>query len=231
MNFKKFKVSRLMILAICLLLVTGIIYYYEEIKEPELEVETVDVIVAVKDIKENTVINSDMVALEKRYKSNALKQNDLLLDINAVIGKRARVPLYKGEVINYNRIIEDKLWMRNLDEKQISLNLAQNDKAIDINIGDYVDLWIEPKMLKDDAGNILLANKIFDKLHVIMVKDINYQNKETNNDFVQAFITIQLNNEQLKEFLEIDKNKYEIRIAKYGEEQFYKASDINFKNK
>lgn len=55
-----------------------------------------------------------------------------------------------------------------------------------------------------------------------MVYDANYQIKKSD-DFVPVFITIQLDDGELKQFLEMDKNKYSIRITKYGEDQFNKA--------
>lgn len=160
MKFKKIKVSKLTIIAVCLLLITGIIFYYEEIKETEYKIETVNVVVAIKDIKENTLITSDMIRMESRYKVDISKQTDTILTFSEALGKRSKVPLYEGEVVSRNRVIEDKPWMRDKDEKQISLNLIESDKAINIVIGDYIDIWIEPKMYKDNTENIIEAKKI-----------------------------------------------------------------------
>ena len=225
MKLKKIKVSKLTILAICLLLLAGIIYYYENLKEPDYKIETVNVVVAVQNIKENTIITSDMIRLESRYKVDISKQTDTILTYAEALGKRTKVPLFEGEVVSKNRVIEDKSWMSEKDEKQISFNLTENDKAVSIISGDYIDVWREPKAYKDDAENIIEAEKIFEKLPVIMVFDSNYQVKKSD-DFVPAYITIQLNDVELKQFLETDKNKYNIRIAKYGEDQFYKAIEI-----
>ncbi len=222
MKFKKMKISKLTILAVCLLLIAGIIYYYENLKEPDYKIETVNVVVAIQNIKENTVITSDMIRLESRYRVDISKQTDTILTYAEALGKRTKVPLYEGEVVSKNRVIEDKSWMSEKDEKQISFNLTENDKAVNIISGDYIDIWLEPKAYKDDAENIIEAEKIFEKLPVIMVYDSNYQIKKSD-DFVPAYITIQLSDVELKQFLEIDKSKYSIRIARYGEEQFYKA--------
>ena len=228
MRFNKLKISKLTIIAICLLFITGIIFYYEEIKTTDYNFEAVSVVIAVKDIKENTVITTDMIKMDSRYKVDISKQTDTILTYAEALGKRTKVPLYQGEVVSKNRIIEDKPWMSKSEETQISLNLFENDRAIDIVNGDYIDLWVEPKVEKDDTNNIIEAKKTFEKLSVVMVYDTNYQIMKTD-DFVPAYLTVQLNDNQLKELLEIDKSKYNIRITKYGEDQFYNVIEKNLK--
>jgi len=195
----------------------------------EAVIDTVQVVVAATDIPENTVIEEEMLVAEKRYKEDIMKTRNVAESSNQVVGKRTLVPLYKGELVNSNRIIENKDYMNNKDQTQMSLALNEVDKALKVKEGDYIDIWLEPIPHGQDDQAIIEPHKIIEKIKIIKVHDSNYNSTRTpdsintasNAVYVPAYVTIELSDKVLKGIYEVDKNKYNIRITRYGEEKLY----------
>lgn len=227
------KFTKFNILAICFLLIAGIIYYYEEIKEINIEIQTIDVIVAISDIPENVIIKKDMITTERRYAEDVIKNKNIATTEDEVIGKRTIVPLYKGEPISNNRLLVNQDYMNKRDQTQIAITLTEVDKALDLKTGDYIDIWLKPVSQNQDQI-VIEPYKLIRKIQIIKIHDSNYNNIEkekkriledsiTTSDsvYVPAYITIELSDEALKEMYSIDKNLYTIRVTRYGEEKFY----------
>lgn len=215
------KINKLSIIAISIIIIVGVVFYYEEIKEAEVNIDTTKVVIVKEDIKENTVIKDDMVFLDYRY-SDDIKKTDknIFFKLEDVIGKRTVVPLYANEIINKNRIIENKTYMNNKDVKQVSLELIDSDKALDVKKGDYIDIWIEPRDNKESRSGHLL----FEKLLVIEVDNDGFENiKNTNVEekLIPSYITVQLLNRDIEVMLNVNKDLYNIRISLYGQEKLY----------
>lgn len=226
------KFTKLTVLAICFLIIAGIVFYYEEFcNNKNKEIKTMDVIVAVTDIPENSIVTKDMITTEKRYSEDVMKNKDIIKAENEVFGKRTVVPLFKGEMINNNRVIENKSYMNSNDQTQIVIALNEADKALQLKEGDYIDIWLEPVFQNQDIQMIIEPYKPIEKIKIIKVHDSNYNNISTitkdpinttsNSVFVPAYITIELEDTTLKALYEVDKNKYNIRITRYGEEKLY----------
>lgn len=227
------KFSKFKILAICFLLIAGIIYYYEEIKQTNIEIQTTDVIVAVSDISENEIITKDMIITEKRYAEDVMKYENIATTEDEVIGKRTIVPLYKGEPINNDRLLVNQEYMNKMDHTQIAIGLTEIDKALELRAGDYIDIWLEPVSQNQDQI-VIEPYKLIQKIQIIEIHDSNYNNIEkekktvlgdsiatSDTVYVPAYITIELSDEALKEMYSVDKNLYTIRVTRYGEEKFY----------
>lgn len=227
------KFSKFKILAICFLLIAGIIYYYEEIKQTNIEIQTIDVIVAVSDIPENKIVTKNMIATEKRYAGDVMKYVNIAITEDEVIGKRTIVPLYKDEPINNNRLLVNQEYMNKRDQTQISMPITEVDKALELKTGDYIDIWLEP-ISQNQAQIVIEPLKVIQKIKIIEIHDSNYNNIEkekktiledsiTTSDtvYVPAYITIELSDEALKEMYSVDENLYTIRVTRYGEEKFY----------
>ena len=137
-----------MIIAVALIIIVGIIYYFQNIKEHEVEIPLSEVIVAKEYIPENTVITKDMIFKEARYTHDLLKQKGYLTSKEEnILGKRTRVPLYKDEPVNMERLIENKPYMDESDDLKktmFTISINNLDKALDIKRGSYIDLWVEP---------------------------------------------------------------------------------------
>jgi len=228
-SVKNIKVNIYKATAAFLVIQAAVFYYYEEMKIPEAVIETIQVVVAASDIPENTIIEKEMLVLEKRYKEDIMKISSAAESYNEVVGKRTMVPLYKGETINSKRLIENRGYMNDKDQTQIALALNEVDKALEVKEGDYIDIWLEP-VSHDQDEVIIEPQKIIEKIKIIKVHDSNYNsttktmdsiNTASNTVFVPAYITIELRDEVMKGIYEVDKGKYNIRVTRYGEEKLY----------
>ncbi len=219
--------------AVFLLILAAVFYYYEEIKTPEANIETVEVIVAASDIRGNTIIEKEMLAIEKRYAEDVLKTGNIAKTYDEVVGKRTVVPIYKGEPVNTVRIIENKNYMNSKNQTQIPIALNEVDKALILKEGDYVDIWLEPVSQGQDMQTTIEPYKLIEKIQIIRVHDSNYNNIDkqksasgaenitSNTVYVPSYLTIELPDTVLKELYSIDKNKYNVRVTRYGEEKLF----------
>jgi len=230
-KLKKFaKISNYKILAICVLIIIGVVYYYEDYKEIKIEIPTKDVIVFTVDIPENTVIEKEMLTIEKRYKEDVLKESNIVTSFDEVVGKRTKVPVFKGETINNDRLLVNQDFMNDKEnKKEISFQINDIDKALNINKGDFIDIWREPIDMKSGA----IPEKVFSKLQIVEVVNINKQiideNKENTNiintdveEQIASYIILTLTDMQIDALYNIDKTLNNIKIAKYKENDFYK---------
>lgn len=229
---RNLKVNIFKATAVFLVILAAVFYYFEQIKVPETIIETTEVIVATTDISENSVIKKEMVTIEKRYAEDVMKLGNIVKTYDEIVGKRTVVPIYKGEAINNNRVIENKSYMNSEDQTQIALSLNEADKALSFNEGDYIDVWLEPISQGQNTEVIAEPYKLIKRLKIIKVHDSNYnvlnQQKAvgtegiiSNSVYVPAYLTIELSDTVLKELYSIDKNKYNIRITRYGEEKLF----------
>jgi len=217
-------------LAFCFLIIAGIIFYYEEFSQPEVQIKKIDVIVVTMDIPENEIITEDMISIEKRYSEDVLKYKGAATSEIKVIGKRTIVPMYKGEIVNNNRIITNLSYMNENDQTQTAIALTEVDKALNFKKGDYIDLWLEPISQSNDNTIIVEPYKIFEKLQVIDIADSNYNRQRTDNAeeniiesdlYVPTYITVELSDEALKDLYAINKNQFALRVTRHGEEKLY----------
>lgn len=230
---RNLKVNIFKVTAVFLVILAAVFYYYEEIKVPEVNLETIEVIVAITDIPENTVIEKEMLSIEKRYAEDIMKTGNIVKSYNEVVGKRTVVPIYKGESINNNRFIENKKYMNSKDQTQIALAINEVDKALGLHQSDYIDIWLEPVLQSQDNQAIIEPYKLIEKIQIINVCDSNYNNISnqkaiagaesitSNTVNVPAYFTIELSDKVLKELYSIDKSKYNIRVVRYGEEKIF----------
>ncbi len=227
---KNIKVNIYKATAAFFVILAAVFYYYEEVKVPEAVIDTIQVVVAVADIPENTIIEKEMLVLERRYKEDIMKTSNVAESYNEAVGKRTKAPLYKGETINSKRLIENRAYMNDKDQTQIALALNEVDKALELKPEDYIDIWLEPVVHGQDNEMIVEPTKIIEKIKVIKVHDSNYNNSTKTPDsintssnalYVPSYITIELRDEVIKGIYEVDKSKYNIRVVKYGEEKIY----------
>jgi len=247
------KISTLTIVAIAIIIIVGVIYYYEEIREVKVEIPRTNVVVATKYIPANTVIEEGMITIEQRYTQDLLKQKDnLTSSIEKVLGKRTRVPLYKNEEIVLDRLIENKPYMNDdYEKKQIEIALYSTDKALNIKEGSFIDIWLEPTSegLKrqdelDATTNVpeeekIKPRKILEKVQIAtvdnanleeLIKDDLKQNKKTSSNYdkeseknAPTYISIELNDEDIEKIMGVDDRYYQFRITLYSENKEYKV--------
>lgn len=222
-RLKKFnKISNYKILAVCVLLIVGIMYYYEEIKEPDIKLPSQQVAVLVADVPANTVIKESMVVVERRFEDKFLKESNIAKSVEEVVGKRTRVPLFKGELINNDRLLINQDYMdESIDKRQISFQINDIDQALNLKKGDFVDVWV----IRNNIESIETTRKLFEKLQVVEVVNTNKviigNDEKDKEETIATYVVLQLDDKGIEELFSIDKNLNDVKISRYKEnEQF-----------
>lgn len=231
-KLKRFnKISNYKIIALCVLLIAGVMYYYEEIRAAEIErVPTVEVVVLKNDVAENTVITEEMVSKELRYLDKYTKDANIVKAVVDIVGKRTRVPLYKGELISSDRLLVNDSSMDEQSKRKISLQVNEIDRALGLKKGDFIDIWATPIVSELDQ-NYISTYKVFEKVQIIEIVNTNKQiidpNKEYENieNKVPLYVIVQLNDEEMKTLHDIDKAFLSIKFAKHRENELYTIAE------
>lgn len=222
------KPSNKLIIALALITIAGVVFYYENIKKYDFEIPTETIIVANENIPENTIVTENMIQKDTRYQGDILKQQDyIVLNEKEIIGKRTRVPIYKNEAIYTNRLIENELYMEdNNDEKktQFILSIYNLDKALDIKKGSYIDIWQIPNT--EGLLNGMKAEIMMSKLKVYNIKTESYSvpsksNIESPEEKVVTYLTLLLTDKEIEHYLEMTNEFVDTRITLYGENLEY----------
>jgi hypothetical protein len=230
-RLRKFnKVSNFKILALCVLLIAGIMYYYEEVRAVEIErVPTVEVVVLRNDVSENAVITEEMVSLELRYSDRYLKEADVARKVEDVVGKRTRVPLYGGELISSGRLLEDSDCM-DKPGTEISLQIGEIERALNIKKGDYIDIWATA-IVSELNPSFVPTYKVFEKVRVSEIVNSGMRVIDASEEFadvddvVPLYLVIKLDDEDIVAFYNIDRDVSSIKFSKYSENEYYSISD------
>lgn len=231
------KISNKLIIAIALIIITMVIFYFQNIKEYEIEVPMTPVVVAVEDIPENTIIKENMVKLEERYSEDLAKQKDSLTStLGNIVGKRTITPIYKNEEINKNRLIENQPYMEEKDNEKrtmftISITTSM-DKALDIRKGSYIDIWLQPNQNiyseykeKNISYTEPKPEKLFEKLKVYKARTESFteslaftegENKNSKEN-ATTYLTLYLTDREIAKYLKVPDWNYNKRITLYGE--------------
>ncbi|WP_160198060.1 SAF domain-containing protein [Senegalia massiliensis] len=228
------KPSIKVVVAIFIIIIVGIIYYFQEMKTYErVDIEKESVVVAVEDIPENTIIEKDMVKVEERFRGDVNKQKmfeGVTGDIDLIIGRRTITPLYRNEIVHRDRLIENEPYMNDidLDKNKFMITVMDEDKALDIQEGDYIDIWLKPTKEGLADKNSVEVEKLFEKLKVYESKTENYTNSSDRDkttgeeNGVAIYLTVLLSEEEIKEYLSLVEGSYISKISVYGENLEYK---------
>lgn len=225
----KLKIGKKTIIALGLLVVAGGIYYFQNLEKKEEIPKTTTVIVAKEYIPENTLITKEMVKEDSRNTEDLMKQKgDLTSKAENVVGKRAVTPIYKEEVINLKRLIENQPYMDERDSEGKTLYVIAinaNDRALNIKKGSYIDVWLKPT----ENGMIegIEPSKLFSKYKVYDTRSEGYSEtgkppsgdaKETN---VTTYLTLYLTDGEIKQLLETKDALVTTRVSLHGENMDY----------
>lgn len=224
-KLKKFtKISNYKILALCILVIIGVIYYYEDLREIEIEIPKNDVVVFKEDVTENTIIKEDMLILEQRYAEDIMKEKNIATAFDEVIGMRTKVPIYKGEAINKERLIlNDNNTNSGTLKTDVPFQVNDTDRALNLKKGDYIDIWIEPIDIKSG----LIPEKLFSKIPVKEAVNTHKEAIDKNKEYedidgkIASYVILSLSDIQIDKLYSVDKTLSNIRIARYSETDFY----------
>lgn len=220
------KISNYTLIGIFILIIVALTFYFVEVREANAEIATVGVVIATQDIDSNQVITADMVKVDNRYTEDQLKeQGNITSELSKVIGKRSKAPIYKGETIKLQRVIENRSYMNPDQEKKgniFSMVVGKTDKALDIKKGDYIDIWLEPndKALEKYKD----SRKLFEKIRIEELKSENHAiyTQGNNDDEALGYILINLDSQETKQLLDVlGSSEFSVRITHYGEHRNY----------
>ena len=229
-KFRKInKISNFKVLAICMIIVGLVMYYYEEVEEVDVKLPSQEVVVLKDNVPENIVIEENMISIERRFEDKFLKDGNIVKSYNEIVGKRTKVPLYEGELINRDRLLDNQEYMdEDSSQRQISFPISDIDQALNLKKGDYMDLWIIPK----SEESKLNTNKIFEKLQIIEIvntdKQIINDGEKSESSELAIYVVLQLTDEQIAELFSIDTDYNEIKISKYKENDYYSIVNEKF---
>lgn len=249
------KISNRLVIAISLIVITCIIYYFQNIKEYKADIPMSGVIVAKETIPENTIITKDMIFKDARYTHDLLKQKGYLTSKEEkVLGKRTRVPIYKDEPVNLKRLIENEPYMDEKDsiKRTMFVIAVENlDKALNIKKGSYIDIWLEPNengmMALQENNNKTtgtleqhFSTKLFEKLKVYDTKTEIYTNPTENNssdkkkdtkETTITFLTLYLTDDEIAKYLNVLDWNVNKRVTLYGENVEYSIINEKLEDK
>ena len=225
------RLSNKIVIAVALLSIAVVIFYYQNIKVHETEVQVSTVVVANEDIPANTMITEDMVSVDARYTTDLLKQNDHITgEESKIVGMRTKAPIYKGEEVSTKRLIENKEYMELAeDEKRTMLimSIPGVDKALNIKRGSFIDLWMIPNQtwvaesgemgMLEDAPTLL-----FEKLKVYDLKSETFTPADNSSEeSVMTYLTFYLTDAEIETYFGVKNWRYDRRVTLHGENVEY----------
>lgn len=182
------------------------------------------VIASTVDIPENTVITKEMISFQKRYIDD-IDVSSSFTEADPVIGKKTTVPIYKNEIINKFRLVENN---KNILNKDFAISLDPNDKSLNLARGTFIDIWKVP--VKEGFKKSLLPEMIFKGQYIVDVKNESYISKQQYDSltvedkreiFVPQYILLNLDEDQVKKITSIDSSLYSIRIVLHNTNTYF----------
>jgi hypothetical protein len=219
------------VIAVALLSIAVVIYYYQNIKVHDADIQVSSVVVANEDIPVNTLITEDMITVDSRYTTDLLKKNDHITgDESQILGKRTRAPIYKGEEVSTMRLIENKEYMDEKDSEKrtmITMSIPGVDKALNIKRGSFVDIWTIPNqnwvvesgelgMLEDSPTLLFEKLKVYDLKSEIFTPADN-----SSEESVMTYLTFYLTDAEIETYFGVKNWRYDKRITLHGEHVEY----------
>lgn len=183
-----------------------------------------NVVAATLDIPENTIITEDMLVFQRRYIED-INVDTSFTDPADIIGKKSTVPIYRNEIINKFRIVEDNKKILN---KDFAINLDINDKSLNLAKGTFVDIWKVP--VKEGFKKSLAPEMIFKGQYIVDVKNEAYISSQQYDSltvedkkeiFVPQYILINLDENQVKKITGIDPSLYNIRVVLHNTDTYF----------
>lgn len=212
------KISNKMVIAICLIVIAIIIYYYQNVKVYDADLPITGVIVAKSNIPPNTVVTKDMIYLDQRYTNDMLKQKGSLTSKEEkVLGKRTKETIYKDEPMNLSRLIENEPYMddKDLEKKLFVIAINTMDKALNIEKGDFIDIWLELNENGIAEKNQLLGTESNQSSENIENTDIDADIKKNYNAY-PLFRKLQVFDTKTEAFNEVNaKGESEKSVVNY----------------
>lgn len=197
------KISKLMILALAILVIGGLITYYQnEINSLEVPEKTVAIVVN-KDIKSGQVISGSHLKEKEIFKPDKLA--DGITDMNKLVGKVALTSLVQGKEITSKEITDKENYFRD-DEKELGITF---DRFTDLvggktRPGDLVDIMVSYPTKEDELKNVFITEPkvVVTRIRLIDVFDDNntsYNDSKDKSSFKPITVLVKVTFSQEKE--------------------------------
>lgn len=183
-----------------------------------------NVVATAMDIPENTIITEDMLIFQKRYIQD-INTDTSFNDTAELVGKKTTVPIYKNEIINKFRIVENNEKLLN---KDFAISLDTSDKSLNLSKGTFIDIWKVP--VKEGFKKSLAPEMLFKGQYIVDLKNEAYISKEQYDSlavedkkeiFVPQYILVNLSESEIKEITSIDPSLYNIRIVLHNTNTYF----------
>lgn len=183
-----------------------------------------NVVATAMDIPENTIITEDMLIFQKRYIQD-INTDTSFNDTAELVGKKTTVPIYKNEIINKFRIVENNEKLLN---KDFAISLDTSDKSLNLSKGKFIDIWKVP--IKEGFKKSLAPEMLFKGQYIVDLKNEAYISKEQYDSlavedkkeiFVPQYILVNLSESEIKEITSIDPSLYNIRIVLHNTNTYF----------
>lgn len=183
-----------------------------------------NVVATAMDIPENTIITEDMLIFQKRYIQD-INTDTSFNDTAELVGKKTTVPIYKNEIINKFRIVENNEKLLN---KDFAISLDTSDKSLNLSKGTFIDIWKVP--VKEGFKKSLAPEMLFKGQYIVDLKNEAYISKEQYDSlavedkkeiFVPQYILVNLSESEIKEITSIDPSLYNIRIVLHNTSTYF----------
>lgn len=182
------------------------------------------VIALKQDIEANTTIQKDMLAY-KTVNSEDVTE-DMYTDPEDILGMKALVPLFTGEILNKKRLSDFDSGVTN---KDFAMKIDVTDKALNLVPGTFIDIWKVPSKEGFETG--LEPEKVFSGEYIIDVKNETYVSykdfnakKGDSSDagiFTPDYIVLNLDESKLKTVNNLNGKYYSLRITLHKDNGYY----------
>lgn len=188
-----------------------------------------NIIIAKSDISENTIITEEYLTYKEKYVSDADIESTFT-NPEELIGKVSIVPIYAGEAINTKRIVEQKYQRENRD---FVYKLSEEDKALDLKEGSFVDIWAIPTGSGYERG--LKPTKILPVQYVNEIKNEAFvseeefkkpskeeESKSEEIIFIPSYIIFNFRDSHIDFLKNINPTFYTLRLALHQDSEYAK---------
>ena len=225
-QLKKPKIDKkyvFILIAVIIVSVTLILNTYMQNREAASGNLT-SVIAVNQDIEANTTIIKEMLVYKSVSKEDMTE--NMYTSPDDILGMKALVPLYQGEILNKNRLSD---FTSEVIDKDFAVKIDTTDKALNLLPGTFIDIWKVPTKEGFETG--LEPELVFSKQYIIDVKNeayVSYKDfsvkKADSSDsagFTPDYIVLDLDESELKIINSLNSRFFTLRITLHKDNGYY----------
>lgn len=198
------KIDIKIFLGVCIILVSGLVYFFLEVYTPNDTTEYIQVLVAKENILENTIITESHLTEQTRVAP--LTEKHIVNNKNDIIGKRVKSLIVEGEAIKTYRLTDNTLDYEILESnvRELVIPVSGNWGSLKLRVGGYIDVLGRP------TGDILKEPEL-----ILSGKKIIYM-RSNEGSLVEDNINNSVSSVVI--LVDIDEyNNYTLKLSKFGQ--------------